>query len=117
MTSEESTPSVMAQDSERSNMKSNTSEENPTQLGQPKALGGQLSAPEGASTPSVSSSSSHNVPARDGVRPKQAPSPEAADGQHPNAAESACTQRSDDRLEAVLTTQENSNRHGAGPES
>ena len=55
VTSEESTPSVMAQDSECSNTKSNTLEGNPTQLGQPKALGGQSLAPAGASTPSVSS--------------------------------------------------------------
>ena len=65
VTSEESTPSVMAQDSECSNTKSNTSEDNPTQLGQPKALSGQSLVPAGASTPSVSSSSNHNVPARD----------------------------------------------------
>ena len=51
------------------------------------------------------------------MRLKQAPSPETANGQHPNAAESTCTERGDDRLEAVLTTQENSNRHGAGQES
>ena len=51
------------------------------------------------------------------MRWKQAPSPEMANGQHPNAAESTCTERGDDRLEAVLTTQENSNRRGAGQES